>query len=344
MGRSTLGTTVDEVHDRGMGDTGNMAENNGWYAKSVVHVAVRMFSRAMYVGETGHGLLKRIMSHVRRAVGGKTRQRVYKVMSKLGIHTFTWIPTWAWRRDVTRKARMRKEGETIWHTGADMNQLGTARAEDRQGGRGFTVMGRRKWLRLEMRLEVKERGSMIIGDEAIRARNEEKKKRHKEESKRRGKMMAMATRLARRPWKKQEQEEAEKTKTGKEVIGMKRDKLKRLLRAIQQTMDTPSRSIAMMNLKKLVKARGDVVFSSVMMNSVMMSDKAFVKEVKKGLKAWCVKWEKVAKVLVVLNVTVAPKSTNSMMDILNSTSSWGKKDKGECRCVCDQEKCSKWRK
>ena len=38
---------------------------------------------------------------------------------------------------------MRKEGETIWQTGADMNQLGTERAEDRQGGRGFTVMGTR---------------------------------------------------------------------------------------------------------------------------------------------------------------------------------------------------------
>jgi hypothetical protein len=68
-----------------------------------------------------------------------------------------------------------------------------------------------------MRLEVKERGSMIIGEEEIRARNEEKKKRHKEESKRRGKMMAMATRLARRPWKKQEQEKAEKNKDGEGV-------------------------------------------------------------------------------------------------------------------------------
>jgi hypothetical protein len=315
--------------------TGNMAEEDGWNAKSVVYVAVRMFSRAMYVGETGNGLLKRIMSHVRRAGGGKTRQRVYKVMSRLGIHTFTWIPTWAWRRDVTRKTRMRKEGETIWQTGADMNQLGTERTEDRQGGRGFTVMGRRKRFRLVMRLEAKARGSVIMGDEEIRARNEEKKVRHKEESKRRGKMMAMATRLARRPWKKHEQEEAEKTKTGKEVIGMKRDKIKRLLRVIQQRMDTPSRSIAMMNLKKLIKARGDVVFTSVMMNSVMMSDKTFVKDVKKGLKAWCVQWEKVAKVLVVLNVTVAPKATKAMIDILNSIGSWGKKEKEECKCVCN---------
>ena len=105
-----------------------------------------------------------------------------------------------------------------------MNQLGTERTEDRQGGRGFTVMGRRKRFRLVMRLEAKARGSVIMGDEEIRARNEEKKTRHKEESKRRGNMMAMATRLARRPWKKHEQEEAEKTKTGKEVIGMKRDK------------------------------------------------------------------------------------------------------------------------
>ena len=116
---------------------------------------------------------------------------------------------------------------------------------------------------------------------------------------------------------------------------MKRDKLKRLLRVIQQTMDTPSRSIAMMNLKKLIKARGDVVFTSVMMNSVMMSDKAFVKDAEKGLKAWCVKREKVAKVLVVLNVTVAPKATKSMIDILNSTGSWGKKEKEECKCVCE---------
>ena len=82
---------------------------------------------------------------------------------------------------------MRKEGETIWQTGADMNQLGTEQAEDRQGGRGFTVMGRRKRFRLVMRLEAKARGSIIIGDEEIRARNEEKKMRHKEESKRRGK-------------------------------------------------------------------------------------------------------------------------------------------------------------
>ena len=92
-----------------------------------------------------------------------------------------------------------------------MNQLGTERTEDRQGGRGFTVMGRRKRFRLVMRLEAKARGSIILGEEEIRARNEEKKVRHKEESKRRGKMMAMATRLARRPWKKHEQEEAEET-------------------------------------------------------------------------------------------------------------------------------------
>jgi hypothetical protein len=205
-------------------------------------------------------------------------------------------------------------------------------------------MGRRKRFRLVMRLEAKARGSVIIGDEEIRVRNEEKKTWHKEESKRRGKMMAMATRLARRPWKKHEQEEVEKTKTGREVIGMKRDTLKRLLRVIQQTMDTPSRSIATMNLKKLIKARGDVVFTIVMMNSVMMSDKAFVKDVKKGLKAWCVQWEKVAKVLIVLNVTVAPKATKSMIDILNSTGSWGKKEKEECKCVCNEEQCNTWQK
>jgi hypothetical protein len=100
----------------------------------------------------------------------------------------------------------------------------------------------------------------------------------------------------------------------------------------------------MMNLRKLVKARGDVVFVAVMMNSVMMSDKAFVKDVKKGLKAWCVQWEKVARVLVVLKVTVAPKATKSMIDVLNSTGSWGKKEKEECKCVCNENQCNQWGK
>ena len=134
---------------RGWNDPKN---KEGWTAANAVYIATRLYSKLEYVGDTGMTLMKRVIAHVRKTIGGKTRQKVYKFFGRMNIHSFIWTPIWAWSGATTRRTRMRKEGEYIYVRGARMNSLGTENHEDRQGATGMTIMGRRRRFRCAMRL------------------------------------------------------------------------------------------------------------------------------------------------------------------------------------------------
>ena len=76
----------------------------------MIYSATKIFSRFEYIGETSMGLMKRVIGHIRRAIGGKTRQKIYRYLGRMGVHKFVWTPVWAWQEAVTRIKRMRKEG------------------------------------------------------------------------------------------------------------------------------------------------------------------------------------------------------------------------------------------
>lgn len=108
-----------------------------WEAKCLVYSGIRAYSRAEYIEETSMGLTKRVIAHIKKVANGKSRQKVYKCMGRLGIHKMVWFPVWCWRRNNTRKTSMRKEEESIWTGDPMLNTLGTERPSDRMraGGR-----------------------------------------------------------------------------------------------------------------------------------------------------------------------------------------------------------------
>lgn len=328
-------------------DGKNKAESEGWTRDDVVYLATVTFSRMMYVGETGGGLMKRMISHIRRAVGGKTRQKIYKIMAATGVHKFAWIPIWAWSgaKKITRRMRMKKEGECIWCLDPKMNTLGTMRPGERQGANGFTIVGKRKRFRLATRLTRLQKRGVMVDDEKKEQMVEMKKEERGKERKRRGRLMAMVAWLARRPWKEAEILEA-KNGTMKEVKKIKQEEVRKLLKVVDTTLDQTSRSIANANLKMLWKKREDIAVVNVKLNSVMFNKKGAKEGILEGLRRWSWRWRRTAGKVVVMRVTIAPTSTRSILDILGPTSTWGKKDRAEMRCCCRSKECEgldKWR-
>lgn len=157
--------------------------------------------------------------------------------------------------------------------------------------------------------------------------------------------MALTARLARRPWKDREMLVENQPDTMKAVREMEVDRVKKLVKVVETTLDQTSRRIANANLKKLWSKRSDIAVMNVKMNSVVFNDKKAKRGLMEGLRRWCYSWRTRAKVAVILNVTVAPTSTKSIIDILGSTTKCVKKDRSEMRCTCDEKEChgmDKW--
>ena len=56
-------------------------------------------------------------------------------------------------------------------------------------------------------------------------------------------------------------------------------------------MDATNRSIAMTNLRWILKKRKDVVFATAKIRSIVVGDRKAKKELRKGLQKWCYEWE-----------------------------------------------------
>ena len=240
---------------------------------------------------------------------------------------------------------MRKEGEYIYIRGARMNSLGTENHEDRQGATGMTIMGRRRRFRCVMRIrELHRCGLRMVGgveqDEVSEEKRQEQVRKQKVERRARGKMMALISRMARRPWKDEKGNPVDKSKSAKEIAVMKRPKVRKLIQRIEGTLDPTNRSIAMRNLKRALRKRADVVFVNEKLNSGLLNDRTVKRETVKMLKKWCHEWEEKEHVLVVLRISFGASATKSMLDVFNTTNAWSRKEKDECKCTCDSEECN----
>ena len=111
-----------------------------------------MSSTLEYVGGTGNALRARIMWHVRRALRGRVKQKVYKAFEALGVHQLIWAPYGAFKTVAERFTRMRKEGFYIWKRSSALTTLGTESTKELRVGPAMIVMGRGRRFRLVARL------------------------------------------------------------------------------------------------------------------------------------------------------------------------------------------------
>ena len=108
---------------------------------------------------------------------------------------------------------------------------------------------------------VVKRGPKLLGAEE----EEGVKKRRYAEAKERGQVTSMIARMGRRPWKIQDG--FDDLRTAKTIRGMKKQELKRVVRALNESVDTTTKSIAEANMKKILRKRSDVVFLNVAVGS-----------------------------------------------------------------------------
>ena len=152
--------------------------------------------------------------------------------------------------------------------------------------------------------------------------------RYEEERVRRGKMVAMLARMARRPWKKNgkpmDWDKLQNMKTVQTLREMKHEGVKKVVRAMHQSMDQVSRSITQMNLRAALKVRKDIVFQRVQLNSPVFRAQGGVKVLKKCLNSWCCKWESRHGVLVIVEVLLVERSSRSIAKIADNCAKKGR--------------------
>ena len=144
--------------------------------------------------------------------------------------------------------------------------------------------------------------------------------------------MGLVARLARRLWKESERETWAETAAAKEVATMNHRRIRKLIAVVETTMSSTPRSIAMANVRLILKGRLDVQFVISKVASVMMGEKSMKKATMNALRRWGSRWERIAGVLVVRRVTVVPKASRSILDILDSSNEWSRKPIEECKC------------
>ena len=306
------------------------SEAEVWDMPDLVYDFTAPHTKAEYIGETKMGLKKRVIAHLRKAIGGRGRQRLHKLLGVVGVHRGVWTPVYAFRQrggqPVTRRRRMGVEGRMIWERGSRLNQVGTERAEDKQTSTGLVVFGRRRRQRLVMRLVKKERGPVVCNIEENSAAE-----RQKLEKRKRGRFLALVVRLARRPWRADGKDGINfwNLKTVRAVRYMPRNEFKLLVRMVYGTLDGASRAIALTNLERILRRRQDVVMLPVVVKTPLAAGRRLKKEVEKAVRRWCQEWEAKEKVLVIAKVTVVATATRSVMGLLGSTNAWARKTPSE---------------
>ena len=85
---------------------------------------------------------------------------------------------------------------------------------------------------------------------------------------------------------------------------MNHQQLRKLIGVVQASMDAANRSIAMANLRWILRKQKDVVFATAKARSVFVGNRRAERELRKGLQKWCYEWETRMKVLVVLRIDV----------------------------------------
>lgn len=184
--------------------------------------------------------------------------------------------------------RLKKEGQYIYEREASVNQKRVPGGGDVTRANGKVFFGRRKRMRLAIRLREKawSIAKMYIGreDQTEDAR-ERKTWKGNEQARKEATLRGMAARLARRPWK-EASEEGTEHKTLAAIRAMKETELRALIRMIMAGLDQAGRSIARANAKLGLRGRSDVAWVYAKTRSPVMGNRKAKSVVETAIKRW----------------------------------------------------------
>ena len=143
-------------------------------------------------------------------------------------------------------------------------------------------------------------------------------------------MRAMAARLARRPWRRREQKEAE-AKTLVTIKAMKDSELRKLVRMVMMSFDGTSRSIARSNIKLALKSRTDVVWMTSKVRSPMLGVRQVKQKVEQEVKRWSTRMRNEEQKTIILEHQAVATATRSTLQLLNNTEPMSKRKRGELK-------------
>lgn len=296
----------------------------GWDEPHAVYQITIPFTRKEYIGETTRTPFQRMKAHLSKVWTGT--QEVYKALRRIGPYKSVLTPLIGFGRETTKVERLREEGRVIWDRNASMNQRGKQDGGDvrRIGGGGEVLFGKRWRFREVPRLRrAKTKDDMIEGAEV---RNEEKARKGTEQAKLEAHLRALVVRLGRRPWKDHKEKD---TKTSKEVLDMKPEQLKHLMRMVMTGADATTRSIARKNLKMILRPKRNVAWVYTRIKSPVFGEHRVKEQVRRELKEWSHLMLKEEGVTVVMEVCFGASASKSMMQLLSNAEEMGRRRKAE---------------
>lgn len=321
-----------------------------WSANNLVYTGVVPGTRDEYHGEARIGIRRRVQTHDRDSFRRARRMRLYKYMRAHGPQCLTWMPVRTWnsnQRPPTKSERLVEESFEICWRQSSLNDVGKSFGEEKadvfferlmvgRRKRGRQLMKFRIGIRKEVWTTNLESDTNIISNSSDflpceimgkRVNVDRKPPRAQRNSVRPTsgeylKWLPVVVRLARRPWAVTP--EFRNLRIVKRLRELNHRQLTRVLGLAHMALDVQGRSIFWVNLRNCMKGRENIAVLNVKIKSAALAQSAIEKLVLKGLRRWMGNWNK-AGVLIMLRATIVQAGAQSLISMLDTSSSWGKK-------------------
>lgn len=303
-------------------------EHVDWSDRTQIYTAVVPFSRKEYIGETIVGLEGRGGSHQRDAAAGKMLL-LYKYMRKMGPERFVWFPLKTWRdvpgRDNTKAAvpkvtRLQEEASFIFERQATLNKVGRTGSSDEANEQGDRlIVCRRLRDRQLMKFRTPSPTPHIVSETPYRRRT---LPQH---------LIGVATRLGRRPLKVLPN--FNELLVVRRVLSFNHGRVIQLIRLIQTVLDATTGSIALFNLKLILRQVDRINVTQLTLRNPIFS----IPKCESLIVSWCKKWVRrwsTAETTTLLYLKISASKSPSTMGILDSTYTWSAKSWGDFSCPC----------
>ena len=286
-----------------------------WNAKSLVYYCWIPWSRLEYCGETGKGLRHRVMQHCGKIWGGKRvkRQKLHREVARIGGQKAIWIPIISWpdNAEPTKAERELREAEVIYERQCRLNTEGVQGTPwTEQKYVQAILLGRRQRFRPLRKL----RGGH--GQHSAELTNVRIAREGAAERQRRRAMVGTAVRLARRPLKKLPG--YGELRIVKRVRAMSAAELTRLIRTVNVALDGSSRSIALFNIKEIMKGEGKLLMTSLTVKSAGFGIRGVRKQLQRDLSNWAARWGREGTAVMV-SVRFTHPAATSILKLLENT-------------------------
>jgi len=303
-------------------------------AAEVIYRMTTTFCRDEYIGETTITKLLRMKTHIMKAVK-KGKQMVSKFLRKVGVHRGIWTTVKAWRTKSTKVQRLKNEGRMMWMRGASLNNVGMCQGgADFSDRRGTMLFGARRRFRYVTRFTTKSSRKRMSEKEKVE-RVERKVKEKAETAKKWKSDFHWTAKLARRPWTKMKESRLKNMRVVQEVRAMDAKRLKHLVGMVYKVLDMTGRSVATVNLKKILRWRKDFRWVNITVRSASMEARSARRVIQQDLKEWANRIQEEYGVILAIRLRIVACATESIMTAMNNTGTEAKKKKEELRCHCN---------